>query len=398
MIHYYFQWFQDKTENGKVNVLVCYVATLQAVKSKTHSEYIDKYHVISEPKTGVTLFSLAVEHARKEDMKYVCCDSTNEAVNFYLKVFNMQENNPFPDNVYHPMGLAISQFKYWKCLPYNSKDDKILLLSGELKSNKSISPKFKPKLNDAIITSFHLKTNYIGEVINNTINYLYEINENEINENEIIIKSESKNELYNSQNNSMELINISDNNIELDITDVTELDFEGKNNEIEKEIGILQSELRCVVDRNSKIAQYLKDQTNIAFNQYIKDARQNAWMDSANKLFVDYMNKVLEYQKAHSEYNNDDQCCDICFDDDSAFGNQIVFCGSCNVGVHQFCYNIPVIPADEWYCMRCSQKMSQDLACFLCGQQGGAFVPTDNGRVFILYIIVVSCIMCNIYT
>ncbi|CAN0222550.1 unnamed protein product, partial [Ectocarpus sp. 13 AM-2016] len=45
--------------------------------------------------------------------------------------------------------------------------------------------------------------------------------------------------------------------------------------------------------------------------------------------------------------------CEICgFDTEP--DNLIVYCESCNMGVHQTCYGISEIPTKEWYCSPCS--------------------------------------------
>lgn len=36
--------------------------------------------------------------------------------------------------------------------------------------------------------------------------------------------------------------------------------------------------------------------------------------------------------------------CDVCRSPDSEDGNEMVFCDSCNICVHQACYGITVIP------------------------------------------------------
>ncbi|KAI5868287.1 origin recognition complex subunit 4 C-terminus-domain-containing protein [Durotheca rogersii] len=51
----------------------------------------------------------------------------------------------------------------------------------------------------------------------------------------------------------------------------------------------------------------------------------------------------------------DDEVCAICSKPDSEPPNEIVFCENCNMAVHQKCYNIPVIPDDDWFCRSCSQ-------------------------------------------
>lgn len=346
MCHYYFQWFQDKDENGKVNVLVCYIATLQAVKKSTHSDYIKQYQVVSEPKTGVTLFAMAVEHARKEKMEYICCDSTADSVSFYFKVFNMSEKDPFPDNMYHPMGITIKDFKYWNCLspvPKNPSDNTTIKMSFKLNSNKPIYPDCQYP-SDNPINSFYLHSNYLGEVLEDTTHFLFEkvkrINNIEDDDDIPILdppKIDSK--PITNQSEISEVIQDQDsqNNIvkfELEDFEAEDVD-ELRNSEIEKQMKILQSELKSVMYMNSKRGEILKSKILMEHNHYLDNLKQSTWVNQAEIMFKNYMNKVLEYQKKHMEPSLEDQVCDVCYDDDSAFGNQIVFCDSCNVGVHQ---------------------------------------------------------------
>ena len=48
-----------------------------------------------------------------------------------------------------------------------------------------------------------------------------------------------------------------------------------------------------------------------------------------------------------------DAVCDICLDGDVTVDNQILFCESCNVAVHQACYGIPRVPAGDYFCKAC---------------------------------------------
>lgn len=40
--------------------------------------------------------------------------------------------------------------------------------------------------------------------------------------------------------------------------------------------------------------------------------------------------------------------CDVCRSPDSEDGNEMVFCDSCNICVHQACYGITVIPDGKY--------------------------------------------------
>ena len=88
-----------------------------------------------------------------------------------------------------------------------------------------------------------------------------------------------------------------------------------------------------------------------------------------------------------------DAVCDICNDGEVTQKNQILFCETCNVAVHQGCYGIDSIPAGDYFCHACrffgrdkdsKDKMSRGplpIVCELCPRKGGAFVRTKTPAV-----------------
>ena len=87
-----------------------------------------------------------------------------------------------------------------------------------------------------------------------------------------------------------------------------------------------------------------------------------------------------------------DAVCEICLDGEVTPDNQILFCESCNVAVHQICYGIDTIPEGDYYCIPC-RRLGHDkkqpsaggqndpapiaICCELCPLRNGAFVRTD---------------------
>ncbi|ELR07505.1 hypothetical protein VC83_02114 [Pseudogymnoascus destructans] len=53
------------------------------------------------------------------------------------------------------------------------------------------------------------------------------------------------------------------------------------------------------------------------------------------------------------EEEEDEEVCAICENGDSEAPNEIIFCDSCDLAVHQECYNIITIPEGEWLCSDC---------------------------------------------
>lgn len=78
---------------------------------------------------------------------------------------------------------------------------------------------------------------------------------------------------------------------------------------------------------------------------------------------------------------NDGIVCDVCRSPYSEDGNEMIFCDTCNVCVHQACYDIDEIPAGEWYCQPCRELGRADKAsCFLCPNKNGAMKRTPDEK------------------
>lgn len=58
----------------------------------------------------------------------------------------------------------------------------------------------------------------------------------------------------------------------------------------------------------------------------------------------------------------------------------IVFCGSCNIPVHQSCYGIEQLPEGDWICYNCDIfgfKRGLLVQCSVCPKKGGVMKPTN---------------------
>jgi hypothetical protein len=85
-----------------------------------------------------------------------------------------------------------------------------------------------------------------------------------------------------------------------------------------------------------------------------------------------------------------DAVCDVCNDGEVTPDNQILFCESCNVAIHQFCYGVERVPEGDYYCIPCRflerNKVSSDgtlqppaplpICCELCPRKQGAYIRT----------------------
>lgn len=88
----------------------------------------------------------------------------------------------------------------------------------------------------------------------------------------------------------------------------------------------------------------------------------------------------MKNNKIGIEYN-DGVVCDVCRSPYSEDGNEMIFCDTCNVCVHQACYDIDEIPAGEWYCQPCRELGRVDKAsCMLCPNKNGAMKRTPDDK------------------
>ena len=117
--------------------------------------------------------------------------------------------------------------------------------------------------------------------------------------------------------------------------------------------------------------------------------------------FEDYLLKRKEIDQVRQELREEDMdaVCSICDDGDVTPDNQILFCESCNVAVHQQCYGVEKIPEGDYYCIACRhyerdkmiQSMSETsrlqaradlpplpIVCELCPSKNGAFTRLKN--------------------
>lgn len=61
-------------------------------------------------------------------------------------------------------------------------------------------------------------------------------------------------------------------------------------------------------------------------------------------------------ESSEGDSEDDEEVCVICSKPDSKGRNQILFCDNCDKGYHQKCYDVPVIPKDDWFCRDCLQE------------------------------------------
>ena len=109
--------------------------------------------------------------------------------------------------------------------------------------------------------------------------------------------------------------------------------------------------------------------------------------------------KRIEEARLRRQAADDSGVCAICDDGESAPHNKIIYCDSCDVGVHQLCYGVENIPEGDYFCIPCrylgrdSQQFDEDqildendendfdmslpISCELCPIRKGAYVRTN---------------------
>jgi hypothetical protein len=76
---------------------------------------------------------------------------------------------------------------------------------------------------------------------------------------------------------------------------------------------------------------------------------------------------------------SEDYVCQVCNDGDYMDNNQIVFCGRCNISVHQRCYGLKEIPEGTWVCDLCKYHgpNGRFMKCALCTRRGGCLTTVN---------------------
>nr|XP_053651088.1 PHD finger protein rhinoceros-like [Cherax quadricarinatus] len=130
---------------------------------------------------------------------------------------------------------------------------------------------------------------------------------------------------------------------------------------------------------------------SLIFEMIIEHLEETCWEN---------IHKLLKTEESLSIEFDEDVICDVCRSKwsessmaqplisplctldlntpDSEEGNEMVFCDSCNICVHQACYGITAIPSGSWLCRTCSLGIKPD--CVLCPNKGGAMKSTKSGQ------------------
>lgn len=136
--------------------------------------------------------------------------------------------------------------------------------------------------------------------------------------------------------------------------------------------------------RPSEYLKYELDLIDISW----RDIMSQTCLPTIPETLIEDVITELERQCAENMKNNkigiefnEGVVCDVCRSPFSEDGNEMVFCDSCNVCVHQACYDIEEIPSGEWYCQPCRELGRVDKAsCILCPNKNGAMKRTPDDK------------------
>ncbi|RZB41723.1 PHD finger protein rhinoceros [Asbolus verrucosus] len=135
---------------------------------------------------------------------------------------------------------------------------------------------------------------------------------------------------------------------------------------------------------------YDLDECDVSWLKILNSERA---MSGQSPVYEDQLERVIEqfelscWDKIQSILRNEEGLgieydenviCDVCRSPDSEEGNEMVFCDSCNICVHQACYGITRIPEGQWWCCTCN--LSKRPKCVLCPNKGGAMKCTRSGQ------------------
>uniref|UniRef100_A0A0A9YFX3 PHD finger protein rhinoceros n=1 Tax=Lygus hesperus TaxID=30085 RepID=A0A0A9YFX3_LYGHE len=148
--------------------------------------------------------------------------------------------------------------------------------------------------------------------------------------------------------------------------------------------------LSPIPNRAEKVCSYDMDNVDLAWLNIINGERAamgypairedqlERVMEELELRCWDKVQTIIKSEESLGIEYDENVICDVCRSPDSEEGNEMVFCDSCNICVHQACYGITAIPSGSWLCRTCAQ--GQRPECVLCPNKGGAMKCTRSGQ------------------
>ncbi|XP_034254412.1 PHD finger protein rhinoceros isoform X2 [Thrips palmi] len=109
----------------------------------------------------------------------------------------------------------------------------------------------------------------------------------------------------------------------------------------------------------------------------IKEDQVERVMEELEMRCWDKIQTIVKTEESLGIEFDENVICDVCRSPDSEESNEMVFCDSCNICVHQACYGITTIPSGQWLCRTCA--LGKRPECVLCPNKMGAMKSTQSG-------------------
>ncbi|XP_054711386.1 protein Jade-1-like [Uloborus diversus] len=160
-----------------------------------------------------------------------------------------------------------------------------------------------------------------------------------------------------------------------------------------KEDNFFSSEIHVLSDTAKKcesICKYDLDDLDFEWLQLLNERRDDLGLslvteNTMEKVLEDFETQcsnrfqdAIKNEKGLGIEYDEGVLCDVCRSPDCEEGNEMVFCDSCNICVHQACYGITAIPEGSWICRPCALNIKPP--CILCPNNGGAMKSTSSGE------------------
>ncbi|XP_076315906.1 uncharacterized protein LOC143228548 [Tachypleus tridentatus] len=142
-----------------------------------------------------------------------------------------------------------------------------------------------------------------------------------------------------------------------------------------------QAEKVCRYDLDDMDVQWLKrlnEELETLGQPQIEEQTVECLIEDLEAQCFENLQEAIKSEEGLGIEYDEDVICDVCRSPDSEEGNEMVFCDSCNICVHQACYGITNIPEGSWVCRTCA--LGLQASCLLCPNKGGAMKTTKSGR------------------
>ncbi len=153
-----------------------------------------------------------------------------------------------------------------------------------------------------------------------------------------------------------------------------------------KELVVLESNLQPKL--HDLMASSIRERINFErFRE--KREKERDTLEESLRLIERRREQDLAFQRQQEQ--DMEAVCVICGDGEVTPDNQMVFCESCDVAVHQICYGIEKVPEGDYYCYACTRLQRETVdhgadtvgstqprgvCCELCPLKTGAFIET----------------------